>query len=96
MTRELLNFRIFLLGLFLFFFVVFHINVRTQVVSLGYELSEQRSELERLKKRELELQLQKERLMSAKALLHLLDNPRYAGFKLPTPDQVVYMRVGNE
>lgn len=92
MTKELLHFRIFLLGLFVFLIVVFHINVRIQVVSLGYELSGLRSDLDRLKKREWETQLQKESLMSAKALLKLLKHPRYASFQLAKPDQIVFIR----
>ena len=92
MTKELLHFRIFLLGLFVFLIVVFHINVRIQVVSLGYELSEQRAELEQLRKKESETRLQKDRLMSATALLKLLKQPRYANFQLPRPEQVVFLR----
>ena len=92
MTKELLHFRIFLLGLFIFLIVVFHINVRIQVVSLGYELSELRGELDRTKKREWETQLQKERLMSAKALLKLLKMQRYAEFQLPKSDQIVFLK----
>lgn len=92
MTKELLHFRIFLLGLFIFLIVVFHINVRIQVVSLGYELSELRADLDRAKKKEWEMQLQKERLMSTKALLRLLKQPRYAEFQLPKPEQVVFLR----
>lgn len=96
MTRELLHFRIFLISLFVFLFTVFHINVRTQVVSLGYELSELRSDLESLKKKELDLQLQKERLMSAKAVLKLLHHPRFAAFKLPQPHQIINMKATGE
>ena len=92
MTKELLHFRIFLLGLFVFLIVVFHINVRIQVVSMGYELSEQRSELDTLRKREWETQLQKERLMSATALLKLLKQPRYSSFQLPKPEQIIFLR----
>ncbi len=93
MTRELLHFRIFLISLFVFLFTVFHINVRTQVVSLGYELSESRADLESLKKKELELQLQRERLMSAKAVIRLLQNPKFSSFKMPLAHQIVHMKV---
>ncbi|MEZ4814702.1 MAG: hypothetical protein R3A80_05785 [Bdellovibrionota bacterium] len=92
MTKELLHFRIFLLGLFVFLIVVFHINVRIQVVSLGYELSEMRSDLDKLKKKEWETQLQKERLMSAKSLLKFLKLPRYSKFQLAKPEQIVFIR----
>lgn len=92
MTKELLHFRIFLLGLFVFLIVVFHINVRIQVVSMGYELSELRAELDKLKKREWETQLQKESLMSAKSLLKLLKQPRYSEFVLAKPEQIVFIR----
>lgn len=92
MTKELLHFRIFLLGLFVFLIIVFHINVRIQVVSLGYELSELRAELDKLKKREWETQLQKESLMSAKALLKLLKHPKYSAFVLAKPEQIVFIR----
>ena len=92
MSRELLNLRIFLLGLFAFWVIVFHINVRIQVVSLGYELSTLRSELDRLKKKETETELQKEKIMSAKALIKLLQNPRYAAFQRPRADQVIFIK----
>jgi len=91
-SRELLNFRIFLLGLFMFCVIVFHINVRIQVVSLGYELSNLRSELDRLKKKEIEIQFQKEKNMSAKVLMKLLHDSRYSSFQLPKADQIIYMK----
>lgn len=94
MSRELLNFRIFLMGLFIFWVVVFHINVRIQVVSLGYELSNMRSELDRLRKKESETELQKEKVMSVKALIKLLQNPRYASFQRPRPEQIVFIKSG--
>jgi hypothetical protein len=90
-TKEHLNFRIFLLGLFIFLMTIFHINLRIQVVSLGYNLSELRTGLDRAKKKEWDYQLQKEKLMSAKALLALLKDPRYASFQIPKGDQVVFL-----
>lgn len=95
MSRELLNLRIFLLALFMFCVVVFHINVRIQVVSLGYELSNLRGELDRLKKKEIEIQFQKEKSMSAKVLMKLLRDPRYSSFQLPKADQIIYMKSEN-
>jgi hypothetical protein len=92
MSKDLLNLRIFLLGLFIFWVVVFHINVRIQVVSLGYELSNLRSELDRLKKKETETEFQKEKIMSVKALIKLLQNPHYASFERPKPEQVVFIK----
>lgn len=74
-------------------FTFAHIWIRTKVVTTGYEVERQRSELERLQEINNALSVSKDEVMSVKNLLKLYASQKYSSLKPLTKEQLIKIEL---